>query len=153
VAAAGTEVGFYQLHASPLERALPRLVERALAGGFRVLIRCGSRPRLDQLNDVLWTYDPGSFLPHGGSDDGNAAGQPIYLSETADNPNGADLLVLIDGVEAEDLDHFRRCLDLFDGNDADALAAARRRWRALKDHGFRLTSWAQGDDGRWQEKG
>ena len=153
MAAADTEVWFYQLHASVLERALPRLVERALDGGFRVLIRCGSRPRLDQLDDVLWTFDPGSFLPHGGPDDGNAATQPVYLSETADNPNGADLLVLLDGIEAGDLDHFKRCLDLFDGNDADALEAARRRWHDLKDRGYRLTYWAQGDDGRWQEQG
>lgn len=151
--AADTEVGFYQLQASPLERALPRLIERALEGRYRVLVRCGSRPRLDQLNDALWTYDQGSFLPHGGPDDGNAAGQPVYLSEAADNPNDADLLVLVDGVEADDLARFKRCLDLFDGNDANALAAARQRWRALKDRGFRLTYWAQGNDGRWRAEG
>jgi len=153
VAGAGTtDIGFYQLNRSPLERALPRLVERALDGGFRVLIRCGSRPRLDQLNGVLWTYDPGSFLPHGGPDDGNAADQPVYLSDGPDNPNGARLLVLVDGVEAADLDRFERCLDLFDGTDPEALEAARRRWRALKDEGWRLTYWAQTDDGIWQEK-
>ena len=35
------------------------------------------------------------------------------------------MLVLVDGVEAEDLESFARCADLFDGNDAAAVEAAR----------------------------
>jgi DNA polymerase-3 subunit chi len=148
----GTEIGFYQLKRSPLERALPRLLELALAQHKRVVVRCASKARLDYLNDILWTYDQGSFLPHGGADDGRAGDQPVYLTTGIDTPNGASVLVLTDGLEADDLDAFERCLDLFDGNDAHALDAARARWRGLKDKGHRLTYWAQGEDGRWRKQ-
>src|SRR5437870_3857428 len=76
---AGTKVQFYHLTATPLERALPKLLEKALAGGFRVLLVAESEERIEQLNQLLWTYDPGSFLAHGSRKDGHAEEQPILL--------------------------------------------------------------------------
>ena len=49
------------------------------------------------------------------------------------------MIVLVDGLEAEDLQAFARCADLFDGNDAERgrggarPLAARARGRALSD--------------------
>ena len=146
------EVWFYHLRTSALEAALPRLIERALAGGARVVVRTASVERLDALNRAFWTYDPGSFLAHGGPDDGAGAEQPVYLTTGRDNPNGAGVLVLVDGVEPQNLDGYGRCLDMFDGGDAEALEAARRRWQALKDQGYALSYWQQGEDGRWQQR-
>ncbi len=123
------EIGFYHLLATPLERALPRLLERARAQGYRIVVRAASSERIEHLSALLWTYDDASFLPHGSGRDGNAANQPIWLSERVENPNGAAMLVLVDGVEAEDLASFARCADLFDGNDPAAVEAARERWQ------------------------
>ncbi len=148
-----SEIGFYQLKQWPLERALPRLLERAAGAGMRAVVRCGSKMRLEALNTLLWNYDAASFLVHGGPGDGDAADQPIYLTIEADNPNAASVLILIDGLDADDVADFERCLDIFDGNDADALAAARARWTARKDAGYDLTYWAQTDQGRWEKQG
>ena len=151
-AGARPEVGFYQLSRWPLERALPRLLERARDQNLRCLVRCASRARLDHLNAHLWTYDGDSFLAHGGPEDGRAGDQPIFLTCAEENPNGATVLILTEGVEAGDLESFARCLDLFDGNDEAALAAARRRWRALGEKGTALTYWSQGEGGRWEKR-
>src|SRR5579863_5227681 len=138
-----TEIGFYHLLATPLERALPRLLERALAGGYRIVVRAASPERIEHLNAVLWTYDEASFLPHGASRDGNAASQPIWLTDGIENPNEATMLVLVDGVDAQDQAAFARCADLFDGNDEAAVAAARERWRRAAAAGHTLTYWQQ----------
>ena len=145
------EVGFYHLLSTPLERALPRLLERAQAQDYRIVVRAASSERLEHLNALLWTYDEASFLPHGSARDGNAESQPIWLTDRHENPNGATMLVLVDGVEAEDLDSFARCLDLFDGNDAAAVEAARERWRRAKGVGHTLTYWQQTEAG-WEKK-
>ncbi len=145
-------VAFYHLTRSPLEQALPRLLERARAQDLRVVLRCGSAARLEALNGLLWTYDPASFLAHGGPDDGRAADQPVWLALEEGNPNAANVLILIDGLEAGDLTSFSRCLDLFDGTDPDAVAAARARWRRLEQAGHSLTYWAQTDSGAWRKK-
>ena len=146
-----TEVGFYHLQTTPLERALPKLLERSLAGGFRVLVVAGSAERVAHLDAVLWTYDDASFLPHGSSRDGQAEHQPILLSESEENVNAADMLVLTDGAASSRLADYRRCLDLFDGNDEAAVAAARERWQAAKADGHTLTYWQQTETG-WAKK-
>jgi DNA polymerase III subunit chi len=128
-------------------------LERALKDGYRVLVLAGSNERVEHLNQLLWTYDDASFLPHGGARDGNAQRQPIFLSTAPDggNPNGATMLVLVDGVEAPDIAAFERCCDMFDGSDESAVAAARERWRRAKAAGHTLTYWQQGDAG-WEKK-
>lgn len=112
----------------------------------------GSSERVDHLNQLLWTYDDASFLPHGSARDGNAERQPIFLTASEANPNHAGMLVLVDGARAEDVDGFQRICDLFDGNDAAAVEAARQRWREAKAAGHGLTYWEQTQSG-WVKRG
>ena len=145
------ELGFYHLISTPLERALPTLLERAFAQGHRIVVRAGSIERAEYLCAALWTYEEAAFLPHGSVSDGHAARQPIWLTHHEENPNGASLLVLVDGVEAGDLRSYARCLDLFDGKDADMVEAARGRWRRARSAGHPLTYWQQTPMG-WERK-
>lgn len=117
--------------------------------GMRAVIRAGSKERVEALDSLLWTYDAGSFLPHGAGD-AFADTQPVYLTTDATIPNSAEVLILVDGVDADDLDGFARVLDLFDGSDPQAVAAARGRWRARKEAGYTLTYWKQRDNGSWE---
>jgi DNA polymerase III subunit chi len=146
------EVGFYPLLSTPIERALPKLLERARAAGHSIVVQAGSAERVAHLDALLWTYEEGSFLAHGSSRDGNAAAQPIWLTDRDDNPNAATMLVLVDGVEAADLAAFARCADLFDGNDDNAVEAACERWRRAAAQGHQLTYWQQTATG-WEKRG
>ena len=145
------EIGFYHLLSSRLEDALPRLLERARGQGYRIVLRASSAERVEHLNTLLWTYDDSSFLPHGSARDGHPAAQPIWLTERDENPNRADMLVLVDGSEAPDIVGFARVADLFDGNDENAVAAARERWRRARTGGHTLSYWQQTASG-WQKK-
>ncbi len=80
------EVLFYQLTATPLEASLPELLERSLARGWRVVLRCGSEAGLAALDAMLWTYRDDAFLPHGTAATGHAALQPVYLTLGDENP-------------------------------------------------------------------
>lgn len=148
-----TEIGFYHLTVTPLERALPKLLERTLEAGRRAVVLSGSEERVQALNGMLWTYEDRSWLPHGSARDGFGEDQPIWLSAVDDNPNGADFLFLTDGVEAGDLAAWTRVFDLFDGRDDAAVAAARGRWKAARDAGHTLTYWRQTDRGGWEKAG
>ena len=103
------------------------------------------------LDTALWTYAKESFLPHGTSGSGRAGEQPVYLTDREENPNKAEVLVLVEGGGEAFLAGFARCLDLFDGNDEGAVAAARARWAAAKAAGHPLTYWQQGERG-WERK-
>ena len=119
-----TEIGFYHLTRTPLERALPKLLEKVLGAGKRAVVRVGSDERVAFLNGALWTYDSASFLPHGTAKEGEALDQPIWLTADEENPNGAQILVLTDGAEAADVDAFERCLEMFDGREQQAVEAS-----------------------------
>ncbi|MDE2165780.1 MAG: DNA polymerase III subunit chi [Alphaproteobacteria bacterium] len=147
-----TEIGFYHLRNLTLDRALPQLLEKAYAGGYRVVLMAGSAERVDQLNALFWTYSDAAFLPHGSIKDGNAAQQPIWLTVEDENPNGADMLVLVDGATSRHLERYKRVLDVFDGNDEIAVVAARARWQQAKAAGHALTYWQQTEKG-WEKGG
>jgi DNA polymerase-3 subunit chi len=143
------EIGFYHLTRSSLTEALPRLLSRTLDAGQRALVLAPSAEALQAVSAALWAQ--AEWLPHGTAADGDPDLQPIWLSERADAANGARYLFLTQGAEAGALDGFDRVFDLFDGANPDAVAAARRRWKAGKDGGHALVYWQQTDRG-WQKK-
>lgn len=146
-----TDIRFYHLTTSPLERALPQLMERAAGAGFRVVVKAGSGEAVEKLNALLWSYAPDSFLPHGSAANGHADEQPIWLTDQDENPNAATLLAVTDG-STPTLDGYARVLDLFDGGDDAAVQAARQRWKTYKDAGHELQYWQQTDSGGWTQK-
>ena len=47
---------------------------------------------------------------------------------------------------------YQRIVLLFDGDDPDALSAARERWRDVKAAGLDATYWQADEQGRWQRQ-
>ncbi len=148
-----TDISFYHLVHTPLERALPKLMEKVLESGARAVVRTGSSERAEAVSGALWTYDPASFLPHGTARDGSPEEQPIWITPDDENPNGANILVLTDGMQASGFDGYDRCLEMFDGRDDEAVAAARTRWSKYKADGHTLTYWQQTESGGWEKRG
>ena len=148
-----TEVLFYHLQRQPLERVLPSLLERSLERGWRVVVQASSDERIDALDAHLWTYRDDNFLPHGTAKEADIADQPILLTTAEHNPNGAKVRFLIDGaaVPADAADYDRIVL-IFDGEDEDAVAAARVSWGEIKAKGFEATYWQPDEQGRWVKK-
>ncbi len=146
------EFRFYHLTRSPLDHALPQLLGKALEQGMRAVVMTVDADRVAFLNKHLWTFDPGSFLPHGAADDGNADRQPIWLTDQPENPNAADLLILTDGAEHPEPDSFGLCCIMFDGHNQSAVERARAAWRRFRDAGHALTYWQQGERGGWEKK-
>ena len=146
------EVSFYHLQSEPLERALPRLLEKVRGLGFRVLLRGRDAARLETLDAALWGYRDTSFLAHGRAGDGlDPAEQPIFLTQDAgSNANAATILVLTEDADAPDLDTFERCLYMFDGNDETALQAARTRWKLFKEQDIPVSYYQQTETG-WKK--
>jgi DNA polymerase-3 subunit chi len=144
---------FYHLQRQPLDRVLPALLARSLERGWRVIVQAASEERIEALDAHLWTFSDDGFLPHGTFRDAQAPEQPVLLTVNDDNPNGASVRFLIDGVPVPaDAAAYQRIVLLFDGEDPDAVEAARVRWQAAKSSGFEVTYWQPDDEGRWQRK-
>jgi DNA polymerase-3 subunit chi len=145
-------VDFYHLQKWPLERALPELLERVLAKGLKAVVVAASEDRVRALDALLWTYREDSWLPHGSAGCGNHAAQPVWITDRAENPNGAEVLVVTDGADIQDPGGFARCLAIFEGAVDGAVAAPRVRWTRAREAGHELAYWQQDANGRWTEK-
>ena len=129
------------------------MLEKVLALGDRAVVVAGSEERAEAIASALWTYDDRSFLPHGTAKDGAAADQPIWITTRIENPNGARMLVLVDGVDPPDLSDWPSLCLFFDDADDGRLAATRASWKAWKAAGHAVKYFRQGERGGWELAG
>ena len=136
-------VDFYHLAVSPLERVLPSIAEKVLAGGGRLLV-VAEPEMLARLDELLWSYAKDSFLPHGRE---QAASQPLLLASEPVAANGATNIALADGRWRDEALGFDRTFYFFDNDGRDS---ARDAWRALKGKAeVEARYWKQDDRGKW----
>ena len=148
-----TEVLFYHLQNMSLESVLPPLLEKSLERGWRVVVQSTSPERTDALDAHLWTYSDDSFLPHATWRVSDAEDQPIVLAVAEGNPNRANVRFLVDNAALPaDCHTYDRVVLVFNGDDAEALAAAREAWGDCKSRGFDVTYWQTDERGRWQRR-
>jgi DNA polymerase-3 subunit chi len=137
-----TEVLFYHLQDTTLESVLPPLLEKSLERGWRVVVQSTSEERTEALDAYLWTYRDDSFLPHATWRVGDVEDQPIVLVVEESNPNCANVRFLVDNASLPaNTNVYDRVVLLFNGEDGEALSAARSAWTDCKAKGFEVTYW------------
>jgi DNA polymerase-3 subunit chi len=150
------EIFFYHHQNTPIGETLPRLLEKSLVRGWRVVVQAASDARLRALDQALWGGAPESFLPHGTIADPSPETQPVYLTCGDDNPNQADVRFFLGGARVSplldgDAAPRERAVLLFDGEEESELEDARAQWRELRDAGHELV-YLQQEGGAWVEK-
>lgn len=142
------QVDFYHLTVQPLERVLPRIAERVVESGGRLLIVADDAAQRAGLDRLLWTYASESFLPHAQSGENDAA-QPILIAADPTPANAARNIALADGVWRDEALGFDRAFHFFDG---ERIAEARAAWKRLAERdGVERRYWKQNDAGRWEQ--
>ena len=142
------QVDFYHLTIAPLDRALPQIAEKVLAGGGRLLIVSGDDVQRGAIDRLLWSYSPQSFLPHGQADE-DVAAQPVLIAADAVPANAAGNIALIDGRWRDEALSFDRAFHFF---DAERIADARAAWKMLADRDdIERRYWKQNDAGKWEQ--
>jgi DNA polymerase III subunit chi len=126
-----TQVDFHTGLADKLPYAC-RLLRKAWRAGRRVVVT-GEARQLAMLDQLLWTFDPGEFIPHARLRAGEQvpprlARTPLWLADQPADAGACDVLVnLGPGVLADGLLP-ARTIELV-ATDADEVAAGRQRWR------------------------
>ncbi len=143
---------FYHLTRSGVEATLITLLPRAMAAGWRVMIRGRDAAELVRLDMQLWLTPEDGFLPHGLQGGPQDVDQPVLLGQ-GPVVNGAQALALIDGAEVtvEEAQGLERVWAIFDGGNPDAVARARTMWTQLTTAGISAQYWSE-ESGRWEKK-
>ncbi|HHQ14580.1 MAG TPA: DNA polymerase III subunit chi [Chromatiales bacterium] len=135
---ASTRIDFYILGAAGAgarERFACRLAEKAFGLGHRVHALTASAEQAHRLDELMWTFRAGSFVPHAIDSDAANADTPITIG--FDDPAGAegDLLINLPDEVPPCFDRFQRVAEIVDGSDAGK-QAGRSRFRIYRDNGY-----------------
>ena len=143
------QVDFYHLTRSPLDRVLPRIAERIVGDGGRLLVVVRDAAQAAAIDKLLWSYSPDSFLPHAVAGAGEDAVQPVLIATDVDPSNAARHVALVDGVWRDEALGFDRAFHFF---DEGAIVEARAAWKALADReGVERRYWKQLETGGWEQ--
>jgi DNA polymerase-3 subunit chi len=147
-----TEIRFYHVQNRAVNDVLPPLLNKALEGGHKIVVRTADGHSIKALDDQLWTYRPDSFLPHGTKGGNHPECQTVYITDENDNPAEADVLVVMPGASAENAGEYALCCEMLNGRDNGQVTAARERWKTYKDAEYTVTYWQQSEAGGWDKK-
>ena len=149
MSSANAEWWFYHLERGSVEAALGPLVEKCLQRSWRVLIVADPQ-RVKEIDSGLWTWRDDSFLPHGTAEDA-PKDQPVLISAEVEPVNGADVLILLDGMAA-DGDAYQRVMVVFADADTASRGKARGQFKAARDAGSTVKYFQQTSSGGWAQK-
>lgn len=139
-----TEIDFYIIEGGSDGTRLTvacRLADKAVSRGLDVLIRPGSPREAKQLDELLWTFSQGSFLPHRlASGAGNPPLEPVLIDD-GPGPVGDrwDLLINLAEDVPDYFSRYARLAEIVDGDDARR-SQGRERYRYYRDRGYSLKS-------------
>ncbi len=147
-----TEISFYHLTTTPLEKGLPQLLFKIIGADHRVVLRVPDEETMQLLDKVIWTFSTNKFVPHGTMHEQHKERQPVYITTEDECPNNADILVTVGNLEPENISNYKKYLFVFDGKDDALIEYARERWKqyAANDD-TKLTYWKQDASGAWQQ--
>ena len=135
-----TQVDFYVLKDdSALNRVqfACRLADKAYRLGHRVYIHTESRQQTRQLDDLLWTFQQNSFVPHCIYQDAGDTPPPVLLAHDAEPDASSHVLINLAADVPLFFSRFERVAELVN-QEAGIRQHGRSRYSFYKERGYPL---------------
>ena len=132
-----TRIDFYILAAKDPASRLHfacRLTEKAYALQHEVYAHAETPEEARQLDDMLWTFRQGSFVPHTLIDDGDQRA-PVRIGTPEQAQTEGELLINLTAAAPDFAANFSRVAEIVDNTEA-AKKAGRERFRQYRSMGF-----------------
>lgn len=118
------------------DMAVCRLTNKAFLLGHHVYIHTADAAEAQRLDNLLWTFSAGSFIPHAASHDASE-NMPVIIGQDAPPEAFNDVLVSLAPQVPECFSRFQRVAEVVGPNDEDK-RLARERFRFYRDRGYEL---------------
>lgn len=130
------QIDFYISNATTLDQRLVlacRLADKAYRSGHKVYVHCASDAQAQQLDDLLWTFQPSSFVPHALSTTA-LSDSPVGIGSGQQHGNSGDVLINLDNAVPANFSNYARVLEVV-VQDEQVLDITRQHWRQYKQAG------------------
>jgi DNA polymerase III subunit chi len=135
-------VDFYILESTdPRDRLLMvcRLTEKAWHSGYRTFILTESTAQQKAIDELLWTFRPGSFVPHTGEPGQMQSNTPVILGRSLDFATNANLLINLKTPPVDPPAGITRIIEVID-QDERVRQEGRQRYRYYQQNGKTVKS-------------
>jgi DNA polymerase-3 subunit chi len=133
-----TRVGFYVVQAAEQGQRLRvavRLADKAFQQGHRIFINAVDEIQARTLDELLWSFRPASFLPHGLH--GQEHSDTIAIGWGQEPQDHNDLLINLQLGIPSFFSRFARVAEVVT-QDPASLQALRESWKFYKERGYQL---------------
>jgi DNA polymerase-3 subunit chi len=121
------------------EQLACRLANKAYQSGSSVYIHTESEQQAKSMDDKLWIFQAGSFIPHELYQPGSEPGVPVLIGHQAEPEITRDFMINLCHQVPIFFSRFLRVAELVDSN-VDCKALARERFRFYRERGYPLQS-------------
>ena len=136
-----SRVDFYLLESNePRQRQLYacRLTEKAYRLGHSIYIHTASPAQTQAMDELLWTFRQGSFIPHCSSDQSDVEPVvPVVVGHGSAPARMNDLLINLNPEVVSNFASFQRIAELVD-QDEPVRQAGRQRYRLYQEAGIEI---------------
>jgi DNA polymerase-3 subunit chi len=132
-----TKVDFYILASGSREHTACKLSEKAYNLGHRVYVHTESAQQAQQIDELLWTFRDGSFVPHEQYQTDADNDCPIQIGCNESPDTECDVLINLASEVPLFFSRFLRVAELV-GAETNAKTQGRDRFRFYRDRGYPL---------------
>ncbi|GMQ97171.1 MAG: DNA polymerase III subunit chi [Gammaproteobacteria bacterium] len=113
-----------------------RLTEKIYKSGYTLLLYTSSEKQSSDLDNLLWTFRQGSFVPHAIYTASSSSSAPVLITNTMKDSNTpAQVLVNLCDDVPNFFSRFERVAEIVDGNNR---IQSRKRYRFYQERGYPL---------------
>lgn len=114
-----------------------RIAAKAYQQNHKIYIHTDDREQAEKLDQLMWVYKDGSFLPHCLIDDPNQAQAPIIIGHNEPPACSPEVLINISQDIPEFFSRFERVAEVV-GGDKATRERARERFKFYRERGYPL---------------
>ena len=139
-----TRVNFYILD-DPTDaarlRVAARIAEKAMLQDQHVYINTSDAQESSRLDELLWTFSQGSFVPHRIIDSapGHDSPEPVLIGAAVAIDSPCEVLINLGNDVPEFFSRYDRVAEIVDA-EASRRDAGRARYKYYRDRGYELSS-------------
>ncbi len=112
-----------------------RLINKIYALDKQVFVLTADDRQTRHMDQLLWTWSPGSFTPHRNCLDSEQPEAPVYIGHDAPPAAFSDVMLNLTGSAPDCRQQFQRLLELVGNGEADR-QKARARFKIYRDSGI-----------------
>lgn len=135
-----TQVDFYIVKRPGSDRlgTVCRLAQKAYDAGCKVHLHTADAAQAQRIDDLLWTFRQGSFIPHALAGTPEAAAAPLVIDHAGEPDAPYQLLFNLAADVPPFFSRFERVIEVI-GADPDEVRDGRARYRHYRERGYPLS--------------